>query len=372
METNVKLGKIWGIPIGLNRSWFIIFGFMVFSLGTGFFTDETTQLPVLTNWTLALVTSLLLFGSVLFHELGHALLALRNRIPVKSITLFFFGGVAQIEREPETPGAEFRIAIAGPLASLTLAMSFGGLWLLSQDFNLLAVPSMWLARVNLTLAIFNLIPGFPLDGGRIFRAIIWKLTGKMGQATRLAANTGRVVAFGFMGFGVLNLIQGNFSNGLWFIFIGWFLQNAASSSYVQSNLKDSLEGVPVQRVMTRDFARVTHLISLRRLIDEYVLARGTSHFVVTDGFRTLGLLSLRDIAAIPQRQWPYLTAEKAMTPIERITAITPDTELLEALHMIERDNLNGLPVVEGGEVIGTLSRMDILRYLDLRRKFGTG
>ena len=215
MNASLRLGKIWGIPIGLHTSWFLIFGLLTWSLAMGYFPEEYPELTGLTHLVLGVLTSLLFFGSVLAHELGHAFVALRNKIPVKSINLFIFGGVAQIGQEPTTPSAEFRIAIAGPLVSVGLAVLFGAIWWLDQNIPVLAAPSVYLMRINLILAAFNLIPGFPLDGGRVLRAIAWWVLKSFQRATQLAAFSGQLVAFGFIAVGVFAIFNGPLFNGLW-------------------------------------------------------------------------------------------------------------------------------------------------------------
>src|SRR3990172_7077739 len=235
MEASFKLGSVWGIPIGLHTSWFLIFILLTWSLMSGYFPEEYPQLSSVINFIMALITSSLFFGSVLAHELGHSFVALRNQIPVRGITLFIFGGVAQIGQEPRSPGAEFHIAIAGPIVSLGLAALFGGLWLLDQQVPILAAPSTWLARINFILAAFNMVPGFPLDGGRVFRAIVWKFTGDFRRATQVAATVGQFIAFAFIAFGMFTVLQGNFFNGLWLVFLGWFLEKPAGSRLPQAH-----------------------------------------------------------------------------------------------------------------------------------------
>ena len=203
---------------------------------------------------------------MLAHELGHSVLALRNKVPVRKITLFIFGGLAQIEKEPPTPGAEFRIAIAGPLTSLGLAAVFGSLWLLDQAVPYLAAPSIWLARINLILAVFNMIPGFPLDGGRVLRAAVWQWSGSYSRATRIASTVGQLTAYGFIGFGIFEMFMGRFMDGLWLVFIGTFLNNAASSSAAVSKLQEAIKGVRVADVMPRNLLQVPGLITLQRLV----------------------------------------------------------------------------------------------------------
>jgi Zn-dependent protease/CBS domain-containing protein len=370
MKASVNLGRIWGIPIGLHLSWFLIFGLVTWSLAAGFFPVEYPTLPSLAYWLLGAVTSLLFFGSVLVHELGHAFVALRNQIPVRGITLFIFGGIAQIGRESPSPGVEFRIAIAGPLTSLGLAAGFGGLWLLDQYIPYLAVPSLWLARINLLLALFNMIPGFPLDGGRVLRALIWKLTGSLRRATAIATGAGQVVAFGFVGWGVFTILGGSFFNGLWLVFIGWFLQNAAAASYAQSNLQESLRGVTVAQVMTRECPRVSAQLTLEQLVEEQVLTGGRRCFVVADNGRLQGILTLRDVAAVPREQWREVTTTHAMLPGTRLVRVHPSTELLAALQNMDDADVAQAPVVEGDTIVGMLSREHVLHYIRARAELG--
>jgi Zn-dependent protease len=368
METNVKLGKFIGIPIGLNRSWFLIFIFLSWSLAMGYFPSTYPDMNTLTAWLLAGITALMFFGSVLAHELGHSVIALRNDIPVRGITLFIFGGVAQIEREPRTPGAEFRIAIAGPLTSLGLAVLFAAVGTLGASIPLLEAPSMWLARTNLVLALFNLIPGFPLDGGRIFRALVWKLSGNFSRATQIASISGQVVAFGFIGLGVFSLFSGNISNGIWLGMIGWFLQNAASSSYANANIENALAGATVDQVMKTGITVIPHLTSLQRIVDEYVLARGEHTFLVSDNGSSQGILTLQTIASIPQRKWPFTTAKQAMVPLSLADGVEPDTELVEAVRKIQETRSQSLVVVEQGQLVGTISQDDVMNFLRLKSR----
>jgi Zn-dependent protease len=253
MKASIRIGSILGIPVGLHWSWFLIFALFTWSLAWGFFPSAYPTLTPITYWLLGAVTSVLLFGSVLLHELGHSIIALRNKISVRRITLFIFGGVAQIAQEPRAPGVEVRIAIAGPLTSLALAILFGSVWWFGQDSAYLAAPSLWLARINLTLALFNMIPGFPLDGGRVLRAMVWKFSGNLSRATRIASFSGQAFAFGFMGLGLWTTLGGNVSNGLWLVFIGWFLQNAAASSYAQTTTQESMRGITADQIMSREF-----------------------------------------------------------------------------------------------------------------------
>lgn len=378
METSIKLGRIWNIPIGLHVSWFLIFGLVTWSLAVGYFPEEYPQLAAPTHWILGAVTSIFFFVSVLLHELGHAFVALRHGIPVSAITLFIFGGVAQIEKQPPTPGVEFRIAIAGPIVSLLLAGLFGILWLLDHNIPWLAAPSAWIERINLALALFNLLPGFPLDGGRVLRAAIWRYTGDFRRATRSAAFVGQLTAFAFIGIGVFAILRGSFFNGLWLAFIGWFLQNAAATSYAQSNMQQALEGLSVEQVMARHWPQVPSKFPLSRLVEERVLRGGPRYyFVERDGFgqegndsRPYGMLSLADVIQMPRQSWALTPADQAMIPWERLISVRPAMPLLEALQIMDDANVAQVPVIDNDELVGVLSRDQVLHYVRLRSELG--
>ncbi len=370
MKASIHLGKIQGISIGLHTSWFLVFGLITFSLGTGYFPNENPDLSVISNLALALITSVLFFGSVLAHELGHSFVALREGISVKGITLFIFGGLAQIEKEPESPGAEFRIAIIGPVVSLGIGLIFGALWFFNPSNPWIAASASYLARINLSLAVFNMIPGFPLDGGRVLRAIIWRLTGDFARSTRIASSAGQVVGYGFIAFGVMSLLMGQVTNGMWLAFIGWFLQNAASGAARQLKVQERLSGVTVAQAMSQECARVPSLTSLQQLVDGWVLSRGQHCFYIDDGYGAHGMLTLQDITKIPQAKWRFITAAQIMTPLDHMLWVEPSMDLLSALKEMEAANLTQAPVIQDKRLVGTLSRERILRYLNLRTRLG--
>jgi Zn-dependent protease len=372
MGKGIYLGKVWGIPIRLHLSWFIIFGMVTWSLASGYFPEEYPILTTSANWIIAAITSLLFALSVLLHELSHAYIAIHNKVPVREITLFIFGGVAEIEQEPQTARAEFGIALAGPAASLLLAILFGGLLLLSRQIAFLSAPFLWLARMNLLLAGFNMIPGFPLDGGRVLRAIVWKLSDNIYRATRIAAYSGQLIAFGFISFGIFTIFAGNLFNGIWLAFIGWFLQNAAATSIAQFTVQQSLRGVKVSQVMFKDLPTIPWHMQLDRIIEEQVLPKGSRIFLVTDntGDYLRGMLTLRGVTAIPRERWSSVSAEEVMIPRKMFIAVEPDTELLEALKKMDDANVNQIPVMENDEVIGILTRQEIVHYIRLRSELG--
>ncbi len=375
MESGIRLGKIWGIPIGLSTSWFLVFGLLTWSLATGYFPEEYRELGTAASWFLALVTSILFFGSVLLHELGHAYMALREKINVRAINLFIFGGVAQIEGEPQTAGAEFRIAIAGPIVSLLLAVAFGLLWLLDQTIPWLAAPSIWLARINLILAVFNMIPGFPLDGGRVLRAAVWQFTGSFRKANRVAALSGQLIAFGFIGLGIMIILRGNLFNGLWLIFIGWFLQSAAASSYAQSTMQQTLQSLLVAQVMTSQWPQIPSKTPLSLLMQDQILRGGPRYaFLARDGYghdegdkRPLGMLSLTDVSHVPQASWPFTPADQVMVPWDKLVVVQARMDLLNALRVMGEANVAQVPVLDdAGQMVGVLSREQVLHTIRLR------
>jgi Zn-dependent protease len=365
MDANIKLGKVWGIPIGINNSWFIIFTLLTWSLATGLFPDAFPRESGVMYLLLAVFTSVLFFGSVLLHELGHAFAALSSKINVRGITLFMFGGVAQLDQDSRTPGEEFRIAIAGPLVSLGLAAFFGLTgWV--TDGTYLGVLASWLAGVNLSLALFNMIPGYPLDGGRVLKAAVWQFTGDGRRATRIAAMSGRWVAYGFFALGGWIMLTGGLLNGLWLILIGWFLQNAARMTEAQAQIEHTLGGVRVADVMARTWAGISAYTPLRYVVDSVAMRTGERFFLVRDDERFEGLLTLRDIATVPQQQWGGMLVRQIMTPWKDVLRVEANTDLLDALRQMERARVEQVPVLEAEQVVGVLTRESVLRYLRLR------
>lgn len=369
MQANVRLLTVRGIPIGVHWSWLIVFVLVTWSLAADYGAAGFPQLGPGVLWLLALVTAALFFTSVVLHELGHSVVAQRNGVPVRSITLFVFGGVAAIGREPPSAGAEFRIAAAGPAVSFGLAAFFGALFLLVRPWAPLAAPSLWLAQINLALAVFNLVPGFPLDGGRILRAIIWRATGDPHRATRASAFMGQLVAFAFMGMGLWGVVRGDLG-GMWLVFLGWFLQNAAAASSAQSALHQELRGVTVGQLMSPRVPVVAPGTTLRALVEERILREGERRFLVDGAGRVYGLLTLKDVARVPQPEWGNVTVEQVMVPWERVVAVVPNTGLWEALETMEATGVAQVPVVAEGRVIGMLTREDVLRHIRLRAELG--
>lgn len=371
MDASIKLGRIWNVPIGLHWSWFLIFVLVTSSLAVGYFPDEFEDLSSAAHWSLAAVTSLLFFLSVLLHELGHVRVALRNGFPVRGVTLFLFGGVAIMERNARTPGEEFRIAIIGPIVSLVLAMVFGALWLLDRGIDYLAAPSIWLARINFLLALFNMIPGYPLDGGRVFRAIVWRITGSEDRSIRWATAAGQIVAGGFIAFGALRILTGDLGGGLWLIFIGWFLQNAANATQVQTTLERQLRGVTVRHLLPTSSAIVPPEMSLQQIVDEQILRRGRRSFIISDGgVQPVGVLTLDRVTGVPQEHWAATPASTAMTPLDQIPVIRPEMDLTDVLQFMADRDFAEVVVTMDGSVVGVLARDEVEEYLRMRSELG--
>jgi Zn-dependent protease len=371
MKSNIKLGRIHGIEIGLHYSWFIIAALIVFSLGEHFHQVNpnwgTSQI-----WITALFTAVLFFVSLLLHELSHSLVAQARGLKVKAITLFALGGVSQIESDATDAKTEFWVAIVGPIASLIigfgcLAMAVSLGWHRpAEPRNGITAVLVWLGYINVALAVFNMIPGFPLDGGRVLRAIVWAITKNAERSTRIAARVGQVVAFLFILDGIWQFFGGAGFGGLWIAFIGWFLMDAAKASYGQAEIAAAFQGVPVSSVMSRDCVTVNCAMNLQEFVDTSLLRTGRRCYAVEDHGRLVGLITPRDVGAIPRENWGRTTVRDAMRPLEELHIITPDTPVLDALKLMAGNDVNQLPVVANGTLQGVVSRSQLMRLLQAR------
>lgn len=369
MDSSIKLGSIAGIEIGINYTWLIIFVLVAASLALAFFPQAVPGLDILTYWLLGATASLLLFGAVLLHELGHSFVAQRFGIKVKSITLFVFGGVSNIQGEPRTPRDEALIAAAGPLTSIGIGVALFAIWFVT--LGLVAPLSamlgyLWL--VNFLLAAFNLIPGFPLDGGRIFRSIVWKSTGDLERATRIAAGLGRGIGFLFIFGGLFIVFTGDVIGGLWFAFIGWFLINAAEQSYRQVVREARLQGARVSQMMNPHPIVVGPDVTLQDLVDDYILRHNVRALPVVQDGDVLGLVTLTDVRRVPRDQWAATPVRQIMTPADHLKTAEPREGLEQVLQQLSEADVNQLPVVEGRRLVGLLSRSQVIRYLQLREE----
>jgi Zn-dependent protease/CBS domain-containing protein len=368
-RSGIKIGRVFGIPIYLHLSWILIFILITYSLVDQFgarYPQWTTQ----QLWGLGVITSLLFFGSVLFHELSHSAVARHYRIPVASITLFFFGGIASITRDPESAGQEFLIAAAGPASSYVLA---GGFWLLAlatPDRSMPNALATWLWETNALLATFNLLPGFPLDGGRIFRSIIWGITKNYTRSTRIASRIGQAIAYGMMGFGVWLAFWAHAGvNGAWFIFLGWFLLTAARQSYVQVEAQGALQGLRAADVMTSDMPTIGRDLSLEEYANEAARTGRRAHLVVSDG-RLLGLMRIESLQAVPREEWPYTSVQAVMITREKLPWTAPEEPVFSVLERMRLANVDQLAVITGDNVVGLVTRDSIIRVLQARSELG--
>ena len=368
MGNTFNLGKVFGIQLRLHYSWFIIFALITISLVLPNWYDPF-------YWIMGIATSLLFFASVVAHELAHSLVGRANGIPIKSITLFIFGGIAHMTREATKARAELLMAVAGPACSLVIGGLFYLLWFFIQN-TIEPITSMvqWLAFINLALAVFNLIPGFPLDGGRVFRSLFWHFTGDYKRATRIATQMGRGVGYLFILGGILIVFLRPFGlswfNGLWIAFIGLFLENAASTSYRQVQWREALRGLTVSQVMLSDFSVISPTTTVNQLIQEYVFAKGQRYFLVADEGEMGGILTLQNIQGVSQQNKDITQAKEIMTPIDKLKIAHPDEDVLNVLERMNETGINQMPVVSAGRVIGLITRDNLMIFLSFRSKMG--
>jgi Zn-dependent protease/predicted transcriptional regulator len=368
VESSFKLGRIAGIEIGVHYTWLFAFALVAWSLAEGFFPSNYRGWDTSTYWLVGVVSALALFGSVLIHELSHSFVALARGQGVHSITLFIFGGVSNIKGEADEPKDEFLVAVVGPLASFGLAGLF---WLVDQALALgNSVPGAilsYLSFVNLILGAFNLLPGFPLDGGRVLRSIVWAVTNSLQRATQVASVVGQGIGFLMIFWGVSQMFGGHFFNGLWTAFIGWFLNGAAESVRREQVVKENLRGVRVAELMDNQPGMTAPDLSIHEFVFEHVLRQGRRALLVAQGERLLGIVSITDAKKVPQEQWVSTPVGEIMTPAP-LKTVSPGADMNNALQLLVDGTLNQLPVVDNGQLVGMLSRADLLRFLQLREE----
>jgi len=292
-------------------------------------------------------------------------------VPVKSITLFIFGGVARIGRESSKPSAEFRMAIAGPACSLLLAGLFTLIWWPTHNVNdSIGELTAWLGGINLSLAVFNLIPGFPLDGGRVLRSILWGATHNYRRATNIASKIGKIVAYLMVAGGVVFLIFGDWYSGIWLAFIGWFLNNAATTSNKQAEIRNSLNGLFAKDVMSRNCALIPNDLSLRQLVQTYIMPSGKRCFYIADGDRLGGIITLDDIKKVPESDWDSMNVIQTMTPVANLQTAQPDENALDVVERMDEAELERMPVLVNGQLVGVIERDELMQLLQTRADLG--
>jgi Zn-dependent protease/CBS domain-containing protein len=364
----VRIARVFGVPVYVHLSWIVIFGLITWSLAAGYFPARYPDLPVSSHWAKGLVASLLFFLSILLHELGHAVVALRHGIGIRSITLFIFGGVAQMDEDPPDGATEFKIAAIGPVVSLALAALFylvASAPLVGEAGRAVA---RYLALINLVLAVFNLVPAFPLDGGRLLRGLLWQRAGKL-RATRIAAGAGTFFAFFLIISGVLRLLGGAGVAGVWSILIGWFLKEAAGGAYQRVRVDETLRGVAVRDAMLTDVATLPADISLAEAARDYFLRTGYGGYPVTRGEDVVGVLCLRDILKVPPEERENTSVQAVLGPLVEGIVIDAQAPLAEAMPKVAR--AGRLVVMQEGRMVGLLTTSAVLRHLRVREELSS-
>ena len=366
LNGNIRLGRIGGVEIRVNWSWLVIFALIVWSLEAGIFPSQNPGLSKGTYLGMAVAAAVLFFASLLLHELGHAWEARREGMEIDGITLWLFGGVAQFKTRFPSAGAEFRIAVAGPLVSLVLGVVFVLIALAGLPSAVDGVAA-WLGYINLALLVFNLIPALPLDGGRVLRGALWQIRGDLAWATRIAADVGRGFAYLFIGLGIAMFIfEGSFS-GAWLAFIGLFLLQAATAEARYIATEAALDGLRVRDLMVRNPVTVDGDLTVGRFMDEVARSRRFTTYPVVDAERPIGLLAFSSVAALPRSEWDTRRVRDAMIPLDRVPLLTEDATAVEALTALSAPTSNRGLVVENGHLAGLLSITDLTRALEMRR-----
>lgn len=373
MGSSIRIGRVFGISIELHLSWLVVAFLIAYMLSEAVFPGESRSWGTAVYWIVGIAGSLLFLGSVLAHELSHSLVASRMGIRVTSITLFVFGGASAMESEPKRPRDEALIAAAGPTASLVIGAALWVVGLAVRGQPQLEVLIGWLSFVNLGLGLFNLVPGFPMDGGRILRALLWRLGGDRFRATRIAASVGQLVGYLIIALGVLLLLQpGGLFPGVWLALIGYFLSSAAEAGAVQIGVQRTLHGIRVRDVMDPDPPSVSPNESLAELVHERMLRGEHRSFLVRhpDG-GLAGIVSLADVRRIARDQWEAVRVTDVMTRFGDLTTVRPDDDLESAMRLIQERGVDQLPVVSDGRVVdGLLTRVGIMRLVETRLRLG--
>jgi Zn-dependent protease/predicted transcriptional regulator len=376
VKSQIKVGTVFGVELGLHYSWLVIALLITFSLAGEFHATNLAWGETVV-WSTAILTGVLFFACLFAHELSHALVARMRGLPIHKITLFLLGGVAQMEKEATDPKTEFWMAIAGPITSavlgfilLGLAFAFG--WTRGSSP---ATPGtallVWLGYINFALAAFNMIPGFPLDGGRVLRAILWWAMGNVERATRVAARVGQAIAVIFIGLGIFRFFEGAGLGGLWLAFIGWFLLQAASATYLQVRTGTLLSGLRVSDLMSTSYETVSPNMSLQEFVNQQLMRSGRRCFLVMENGQLLGMITPNEIRGVEVRTWPFKTVGDVMRTVDSIHFVSPEMPALEALEIMSREDVHQLPVLANGKISGVVSRAHILQALQSRSELST-
>jgi Zn-dependent protease/predicted transcriptional regulator len=370
---SMRIGKIMGIPVRIHYTLWLVFALIAWSLAYGYMPHQYPGLSTGIYWAIGIASAIILFASVLIHELSHSYVAKKNGLPIARITLFFFGGVSEMTEEPQDPGLEVRMAIAGPAMSLAIAAVLGGLWYISKAISL-PVPIIatlgYGALINAVLAAFNLLPAFPLDGGRVFRGSLWKHSNSLIGATRTATRFSEVISLLMMLGGFAAIIFGDFVDGIWIVVMGWFIRSGAETSLGQSLVGEALTGVTVNDIMTRNVLTVPPEMTVHQLVQDYFLIYHHDGYPVVKDGEIQGIVTLRCVRSVPKEQRASVTIAQAMVPRDRTIVIKPTQSALDAFQKMARARVGRLLVAEDGKLMGILTRGDVMRTIQTRRELG--
>lgn len=367
---SVKLGRIMGIPVRIHYTLWVVFVLIAWSLAYGYMPHQYPGLGAMTYWAIGIASAVILFASVLIHELSHSYVAKKNGLPIARITLFFFGGVSEMTEEPQHAELEVRVAAAGPLMSFLIAAVLGVLWFLT---NLARVPVAitatlgYGALINATLGAFNLLPAFPLDGGRVFRGSLWKRSGNLVGATRTATRVSEAISLLMMLGGFAAIILGDFVNGIWIVVLGWFIKSGAETGLRQTVVGEALSGVVVGDIMTRQTVTVPPEMTVQQLVSDYFLVQPHGGYPVVKDGQILGIITLQCVRAIPKERRATETVAQAMIPCERAAVVKPTVTALDVMQRMARDNTGRVLVVEDGQLLGIVTRGDVMKTIQTRQ-----
>ncbi len=374
LDMSFRIGRIISVDIRIHFTWFFIFVLITWTLAASFMPQQFPNLSPVAYWVIGAVSAIMLFASVLFHELFHSYVALRKGIPVPNITLFLFGGVSQIAEEPDSPDTEFKMAIVGPLSSFTLGGFLGVIWYVAELLGwnpLIIAPLNYGFLINVLLGGFNLLPAFPLDGGRILRAKLWSWKRDIVGATRISTNIGTAFAYGIMmiGFLILLFVPGNFIGGIWLIFIGWFLKSGADSGLKQTIAMQALSNVYVEEIMNPKVITIKSNISIEDAVYNYFNNYKHGGFPVLDDEELKGIITVDDIKKISKDEWPQMLVKDIMTPSDKLLSVRKREPAIEALFKFSRYNVGRFPVLEQDKLVGIITRSDLLHAIRLKTQF---
>ncbi len=372
LNTNIRLFKLWGIPVYVNMSWLFVLALMTWTFSTRYYPSiHPGAFDPLKLWILGFMTAILLFLSILMHEFSHSIVATRNGVPIKKITLFMFGGVAQMGRDVDKPLSELKIAAAGPAMTVLIALAFYGISLLFRESTVAFALLRSLMRINIIVLVFNMVPGFPLDGGRILRSVIWYKTGNITRATRIASRVGKGFAVLLIVLGFINFFAGNFIGGIWMVFIGFFLYQAAQTSYANVAFREAIGHLRVADVMRTNVVTADASTTLQSLVDDYFLKHHYDSYPVIEGGRVIGVVSLKHVKHIDREHWSNVTVDEVMDRDMMRFALRPFDPAGKVVDLIMKRGYGRLPVLdEEGAVVGIVTRRDLMEALKLLSYLG--